>query len=196
MEGSRVCYFLLGLFFVMESNSAFANRVQDDEMAFLPPYCWARMRPKSEAEITQWRNIIGPDFMHVHHFCTAKAFIRRSLDPRKTVSAKREDLQVAKNNLEYVFSHLENQGYILLPEINMVMGKVYDRLEEPVLAVRFYQKAIDMNPNFTQGYAAFSEFYRRQGNMEKARGLLMQGIDKNPDSIILKRRIERLASEK
>ncbi|RWW97830.1 tetratricopeptide repeat protein [Aestuariirhabdus litorea] len=145
--------------------------------------------------MSQWEKVLGPDFMHVHHFCTAQAFMRRSLDPRKNAMDKRYDVQVAKNNLEYVFSHLENPGYVLLPEINMLMGKVYERLDEPLLAVRYYGRAIELKPDFTQGYAVFSDYYKHQGNMVKARELLEQGIAKNPDSIILKRRIERLETQ-
>ncbi len=120
--------------------------------------------------------------------------MRRSLSPRKNSNNKNYDLQVAKSNLEYVFSHLESPRYVLLPEINILMGKVYERLGEGFLAIRYYQKAIDIKADFPQGYAVFSDYYKRQGDLEMARELLVKGMEQNPDSIILKRRIDRLNS--
>ena len=67
--------FAIILFSFISANSLASNWPKSEaEFALLPPYCKARMGPGKglnvpESEVAKWKQVLGPGFIHVHHFC-------------------------------------------------------------------------------------------------------------------------------
>ena len=58
----------------------------DAEIKAMPPYCEARLK-RVPGQFEYWNKILGPDFIHTHHYCYGLGYINRYYRAR-TPSAK------------------------------------------------------------------------------------------------------------
>lgn len=42
-----------------------------EDLAFLPPYCRARVMPSGSPEVRQWSRLLQGGWNHIHHYCQA-----------------------------------------------------------------------------------------------------------------------------
>jgi len=115
----------------------------DSEMALLPPYCAARFNEKSPA-FSAWKETLGPDFIHIHHYCAGLNFVARAY---RQISAdgRKGTLGAAIREMDYVLEHAQ-QGFTLRPDILMNRAIALSMLGRDAEAVGDLQKAIELNP--------------------------------------------------
>lgn len=165
------------------------------DMPFLPPYCKAKMidGPKSP-QFKQWRMRLGEGFGHIHHYCAGLLFLKRANEAFNNKSDEKGLLEQALVNFDYVTIHAP-QDFVLNPEIYVQSAKVNVRLNRLGAALKNFNKAIELNPNYAYGYMALSDFYKDIGEIEEAKKTIEVGLNKVPNSKGLKRRFKELKSQ-
>jgi hypothetical protein len=113
------------------------------ELQNLPDYCSARIRagkqPRSTAEARRWFEILGEDFIHMHHYC----FALNSLNKIALGIGDRNFLLgEALSNLDYMIEHVR-PSFSLLPQIYNQKGIVLSQMgRQQEAAVCFNQALI------------------------------------------------------
>lgn len=180
------------LFFYLPVSGAFAEEPfgpTRQELKLLPSYCTDKLVTKNKARLQQ---LFGNrDWQHIHHYCFALNFINRARNALVNDSRQRYYLQNAASNLNYMITHT-GPDFILLPEIYIKYGNVLEMQGKTLEAIDSYHKAIKVKPDYTSGYIALSEYYKGIGDIKQARKFLELGLENNPDSKSLKRRLSRL----
>lgn len=164
------------------------------EAQSLPPYCAARMfnKPGSPSYDT-WAMRLGPGFLHVHHYCWALNFERRSY-VAKTLHDKKELLGQAIANYDYVKDHAE-ENFVLMADVYLGRGKAYVLLEDFGKAFSDFQKAISLNPKLVQAYVAYADSLLkspRENRQTESLGIVTEGLRHIPKSKALQRRFLKL----
>lgn len=164
------------------------------EMARLPAYCAARLGPTEDPAYKRWESVIGPNFIHIHHYCFA-------LHKRFTARAKPDPternywLNSTMKEFDYVEQHA--QGPLMLyPEMFTERGRIYLELGDVASASRYFARALKTDPAYGRAYAAMADLYLKQGKRDKAKQLLEQGLAADPGSKSLQKRLARLNANK
>ncbi len=161
----------------------------DAEWAKLPPYCKARVK-HIKGEYDSWKKRIGPDFIHLHHYCKGLHQLNKSLGEIDK-GARNLLLQGAIRQFRYVQGH-SSKNFHFRPEIANKAGNAYLRLGNVPEAVREFSKGIKLNPKYVLNYVGLSKVCRKQGEIKKAKEILEKGLKHNPSSKLLKKRLKRL----
>lgn len=197
MERSLKVILLVMFVLTAYSGSTFANyAISKDEMKLLPPYCKARFEMSEQPQIAErWKSILGPDFINVHHYCQGLNFIKRAYSSFDA-NSRRYNLQNAINNFNYMFNHLINKKFVLLPEIYLNLGKAYLLDGNSKNAILNFSRSIATKKNYTPAYAAMSDLYRNMGNKKQALIYIEKGLAISPRSRILRRRLNDIKNAK
>jgi tetratricopeptide (TPR) repeat protein len=156
----------------------------------LPPYCSARLHKTNQADYDRWGSIIGPNFIHIHHYCFG--LHKRLLAHSKPDKASRDYwLRSAIQEMTYVEEHAAGK-LMLFPEIFTQMGKLHAELGQPAQAAGYLAKAIAVDPAYGPAYSALSDLYVKQGKKDKALEIVNEGLKADPDSPGLLKRLKRL----
>jgi len=162
----------------------------DYDFARLPRFCWVRLKGKDTAEYQLWAKRIGPDIMHIHHYCEglfSAMLARVERDPM-------EKRQLYKNSIGgfmYVEEH-SSKNFAWRPRIHYEKGQVYEESGQIKEAIQEYQSAIKLNPKLALAYAALSDLAARSGRTDEAVEILRKGLEQKPDSKMLLRRMSKL----
>lgn len=182
--------------FVLAPAFAESNVVTRADSVYLPPYCKAKLGYGSQAEVEQWGGILdadgGKNFVHLHHYCWALNYINKAATARST---KERALLYGKaiSNFDYVITRW-SPGCVLLPEAHLKKGQVMQRLGMSAASLAEFKRAIQLEPAYSLGYAAASDWYKENGEIAKARETLKQGLKYVPRSKSLRKRLARLDS--
>lgn len=162
------------------------------EMAMLPSYCTARFDEKSEA-FKSWKASMGPDFIHVHHYCAGLNFVNRA---RGMASGKAQqgELGSALLNFNYMLAHTQ-PDFSLRPEILMNRGIALSMMNRMGEAIGDLLKSIEADPNQPRAYLTLADMYDKQRNRAKALGTVTEGLRHNPDTKSLQRRYTELGGK-
>lgn len=188
------------IIFFMTTLSAKADYPKsENDFAFLPPYCKARIFQKQvdgqdSAQYKVWMKRLGPDFLHVHHHCAG--LFTQMLANRITDKHQRNiQLDQAIKEMDYILEHASPK-FGLLPKVSFDQGNIYEQMNQPDKAMQAYQKSISFNPKNPQPYIALSNLYIKQKNKNEALATLEQGLKYKPDSKSLIKQLEKLTKEK
>ncbi len=143
----------------------------------------------------RWKSILGQDFINVHHYCQGLNFIKRAYSSLNT-NARNYNLQNAINNFNYMFSHLINKKFVILPEIYLNVGKAYSLEGDSKNAILSFSKSISIKRNYALAYAAMSDLYSDLGDKKRAKLYLKKGLAASPHSRILQRRLNGMKNDK
>ncbi len=159
------------------------------ELLLLPPYCQDKFKgnDRSHPAWKKWSRIFGKDWQNMHHYCAALNFVNRA---NKGLH-KDFNLQRARTNFEYMIKGA-TPNYILLPDIHVQLGKVYERKGNDTKAAQHFQKAMQLRKDYAPAYVAMSDFYRKRGSHAEALGIAKEGLEAAPKSKALKRRLREL----
>jgi len=167
------------------------------DFPLLPAYCRARLDkslPPQEGE--RWKARLGEDFgMVVHHYCAGLNFLRRAGLRQEEPSDKPNLLIQAANEFGYVVEKA-SPSFVLLPEVHVNRGRANNGLNRVGDALRDFQRAIDLRPDWPGGYLALAEMYAARGMMEDAKSALNAGIEKASDPTVLKSRLATLETKR
>lgn len=137
----------------------------------------------TEAERKHLLTVLGPDFMHYHHFCYGLMLVRRANttdQPQWRLSVYNE----AVNNFEYVIRNAKS-SFALLPEVHLQKGLALRLLSNHSAAAREFFNALRSKPSYTPAYAALIDYYLDLGNPAEARKMLETGLKHAPGSKLL-----------
>ncbi len=167
------------------------------DFAVLPEYCKAKCGYYEDdpAVFDAWEQRIGRDnFLHMHHFCNAYVLEARA------VKADNE-----KDRQRFYHAALQQNNYVIgrwtagVPFLVIAyyrQGLLASELGDEAVAFKAYRNAIEINPNYTPAYAAISDWFGEHGDREQAVEYLRKGLDLNPESRLLRERLEAVLSQK
>lgn len=172
--------------------SAMADwRPTQSELTTLPPYCAARFDERSAA-FKNWKASMGPNFIHIHHYCAGLNFLNRV---RGSFSSGRQDtLGAVVREFDYVLDHVSADFY-LRPEILMNRGIALTMLKRNGEAVGNLMQAIELDPRQTRAYMVLADLYLKQNNRSQALETVTEGLRHNPGTKSLQRRYTELGGK-
>lgn len=161
------------------------------ELRALPPYCAARFHADADT-LRTWKASMGPDFIHIHHYCAGLNFMNRA---RRSFSPGRQDTLVAAvREFDYMLDHVAADFY-LRPEILMNRGITLALLKRNGEAVGNLLKAIELDPGQARAYMTLADLYLKQKNRDKALDTVTEGLRHNPGTKSLQRRYTELGGK-
>lgn len=178
---------------VLAGHAAAEWKPSPAEMATLPSYCAARFDEKSAA-FKSWRDSMGSDFMHVHHYCAGLNFVNRARGMGSSNKDRRGTLEAALRNFDYMLAHTQ-PDFSLRPEILMNRGIALSMMNRTGEAVGDLLKAIEANPKQARAYMTLADMYDKQKNRSKALEIVTEGLRHNPDTKSLERRYTELGGK-
>jgi len=189
---------ILGLFITiicMPAHATDTGYPNDVELRSLPEYCQVKLRQKpGDAGYNTWLNILGPDFIHTHHFCAGLNFINRHYKAR-SVYDRKYYLTASLPEFGYMITHAA-PTYSLMPDVYMSRATALSKLGRAGEALTDFQKAIQLNPKLPKAYAIVSDYYSDRNLKDKALAMISEGLKQVPDSKMLQRRFLELGGKK
>lgn len=160
----------------------------DLDFALLPPYCKARSSGDTSSLYKQWERKLGPDFLHIHHYCAGLHTLNLAFKENDKTQ-KNYLINVAISEMDYIPDHA-SEKFIILPKLYYDQGKAYEMMTKDDKAIESYEKSIKSNPKIAMPYAALSDLYKRKNMLEKAKEILNMGLTNKNDSKLLLEKIK------
>ena len=142
-------------------------------------------------EVQRWRTLMGPTFIHIHHYCYGLMDVNRAVFLAKTREDRMHNYYQSVNEFDYVIERA-TPDFSLLPEVLTKKGESLIALGRAGEAMFEFERAIKIKPDYSPAYAAASDFYKENGKLGKAREWLAKGLSAAPDASALKRRLAEL----
>jgi tetratricopeptide (TPR) repeat protein len=163
------------------------------EVATLPRYCMYtqafRERVQGGADTTQiayWSSIMGPEvFNAMHHYCWGLMKLNRALYLARDETARKFYFGAAIPEFDYVLER-SPESFVLRPEILTKKGQALILSGRVGPGVSELERAIALKPDYWPPYVQLSNYYKRTGDMGKARSSLEQALVHSPDVRTLK----------
>jgi tetratricopeptide (TPR) repeat protein len=172
------------------------------EIALLPRYCIYTQLFRENVpggnnpdEIKRWSLVMGPTFNAMHHYCWGLMKTNRANLLVRDQRFRTHYLKDSLGEFDYVINRAP-PNFILLPEILTKKGENLIRLDKGPEGVSELERAIALKPDYWPPYAAMSDYYRKIGDLAKARKSLEEGLSVTPDVNALKRRMAELDAAK
>jgi tetratricopeptide (TPR) repeat protein len=172
----------LGLTF---SGSAQAVQMTKEEYRLLPAYC--RNQGNVAPELfnpdkgEQWRNQLGRDFTHIHHYCWGLVSVTRGYRAGRTSGERRFQFGQAVQDISFSIER-SSPEFVLLPEMYTKLGEAYLGLRNDRNAEMAFQKAWEKNPSYWPPYVWWSQRLLKQGKTKEALAVAEEGKKNAPDS--------------
>ena len=168
------------------------------EVALLPNYCkyTQSFRDKvrggnNPEEIKRWTATMGDVFHAMHHYCWGLMKTNRALILARTKEDRLFYLNDSLGEFDYVIERSPT-AFVLLPEIITRKGENLMHLGRAPQAIAELRRAIDLKADYWPPYAALADHYRTNGELAKAREILMDGLSLAPSAAALQRRLNEL----
>lgn len=172
------------------------------EIALLPRYCIYTQLFRDNVpggnnadEIKRWALIMGESFSNMHHYCWGLMYTNRALLLAHSQQLRAHYLGSGVREYDYVIIRAQ-PGFMLLPEILTKKGENLIRLDKGQEAMWEFERATTLKPDYWPPYAAMSDYYRKIGDLAKAREWLETGLSVTPDVNALKRRMAEIDAAK
>lgn len=185
----------LTIFFLFSASNAMAaipSAPAPDEILTLPAYCKAKLSLDPSDDI-QYSGMIGPNWVHIHHYCFALNFTNRYYKHFDSQD-RRYFLKNALDNYDYMFSHV-TPDFWMLPEIHTEKGKLLSSAKLYTEAVGELEKALQGNPSYAEAYVALSDVYLNMDQKSNALTAVERGLQHVPDKKSLQRRYKLLTGK-
>ncbi len=183
----------LGIGLGMQPVSAAPFAPSASELAVLPPFCKAKLSadPSDDAPYVA---SIGPDWLHIHHYCFGLNFANRYFQDFGNRVAQADDLKEAINNYDYVLEHA-TPGFWMRAEIGTQKARILAAARGNAQAIAALQIALQANADYAPAYAVLSDVYRDTGQKAKALASVEQGLQRAPLDKPLQRRYKNLSGK-
>lgn len=176
----------------VEAPRAADQRFSERDVAMLPDFCRYRMdQGANPDEYARYERLIGPMFLHVHHYCYGLAYTNQAKLRRVSQRDRDHLLSQSITEFQYVISRVP-ADFVLLPEILTKTGENLLRLRRIPEALSTLQRAVESKPDYWPAYAVLSDHYKGLGEVDKAREWLEKGIAASPNSRALELRKREL----
>lgn len=154
------------------------------ELKAMPPYCEARLN-RATGQYEHWAQILGPDFIHTHHFCYGLGYINRYYRAR-SAQDKKGLLDAAYGTLSYMVTHA-SPSYSLMPDVYLNRGLVLSLQGNSGGAIADLKRALELNPKLVRAYTQASDIYVKLKQKDEALTVVSEGLRHVPDSTVLQR---------
>lgn len=161
----------------------------DAEIKAMPPFCEARLK-RVPGQYEQWNQMLGPDFIHTHHYCSALGYINRYYQA-KSPRDKAFHLNNASGDLGYMVAHA-SPSYSLMPDIYLNRGLVQSLAKHDGAALIDLLKALELDPKLVRAYTLAADLYLRMDQKNKALKLVSEGLRHVPEAASLQRLYTKL----
>lgn len=191
----RINFLLISCLLILLTSKTYADFPKTElEFAQLPSYCKAKASGSDSAIYKQWDKKMGHDmFDHMHHYCSGLNGLNKGYylkEPYKT-----RTLTGALGGIDYVLERA-NKNFYLLPEMHLKKGEIYQLLNENQKAIEEFNIAIKSHPKYSPPYYYLANLYMKNKNKDKAVSILNQGLEYNPNSKLLSKKLSKIMSGK
>ena len=173
------------------------------EIAMLPRYCiftptfvQAGVPGSNDVQaLNHWKLVMGETYKAMHHYCWALMKTNRANFLAPNRQTRQAWLEVSIADFDYVIANAP-RDFALLPEILTKKGENLIALGKSVQGLGELLRAIDLKSDYWPPYAQISDYYKANGDRQKAREFLEKGLSLVPDATALKRRLAELNTTK
>jgi tetratricopeptide (TPR) repeat protein len=163
------------------------------ELAVLPPFCKVKLSADRSGD-APYAASIGPDWLHIHHYCYALNFVNRYFQDFGDRMTQSDDLKQAVNNFNYVLEHA-TPDFWMRAEIGTQKARILAAAKDNAQAIAALQIALQANADYAPAYAVLSDVYRDTGQKAKAIASVEQGLQHAPLDRPLQRRYKNLSGK-
>lgn len=180
--------------------------ISAEERALLPAYCKytqggyvGHENPQQpSAEAKYWVGVFGGQGMtanlwRMHHYCYALIHIMRGQSFGMTPMEYKEAWTGAIMEIDFAMMYLP-QDFVLMPEMLLNRGRALMRLKKSDAALRSFQKAVELKPDYWPPYLEMADYYLGIQAKGKAIDILQDGLKHAPDAKALKLRLTELGA--
>jgi len=168
------------------------------EMYLLPEYCKYTQDfrdripgANDRGQVQRWTELMGPVFVHLHHYCWALMATNRANFLSRTPQERQHNLFDSIGDFDYVIQR-SPANFGLLPEIHTKKGENLLQMERVSEGMEALQHAIELRSDYWEAYAAISDYYRNKGQLPKAREWAEKGLSVAPGNMPLSRRLAQI----
>lgn len=178
------------------------SRASDDGwdplmISMLPPYCKysaiysQRLGVRDAEQHKYWRQVVGPGFAHIHHYCNGLRQTNMALLRTRDKRERRSLLTISINEFDYVIRNVK-EDFVLLPEILTKKGENLIRIGRGSESIEVMESAMRIKPDYWPPYAHLGDYYKAMGERDKARTVLERGLARSPGEEALVSRLKKL----
>ena len=128
--------------------------------------------------------------IHLHHYCWALVSKQRYFRERDQ-NKRKHYLSQFNGDIDYVLQH-SNKSWPYFDVMLTEQGQMQMLLGNYGAALAKADQALKFQPNSEPAYLLKTDAYKNMGNKTAAIAAGKQGLEKNPDSTRLRKRLERL----
>jgi tetratricopeptide (TPR) repeat protein len=182
---------LLLLILIAAGGKALAFNFQPNptQFALLPEHCkarlvdfyahregrWRHKFPINERKVTQYRRLIGSDFMNMHHYCAGLVFLSEAQrNPKRAKSLFKQ----AKGEIDYTLKR-SNPKQPLWIEMSIAQAKTSAGLGQTQQALAQLRELLKLQPDNETVYLEIAKIQKRTGRINDAIFTLEAGIRNN-----------------
>ncbi len=167
--------------------------VTDADLRVLPEYCAVRTRlgtDKTNPKVSHWQNIMGPTYVHLHHYCRALKYFHCA---KREVNKKEKNacLKKALGQFDYIISALV-KGFPLEAEAHLLKGDTLHLLKRSGEAISEYNRVISIKPDYMKAYRSKAKVLISLGQTPQAIAAIEEGLKVNPRSKSLRRLLRKI----
>lgn len=165
------------------------------EVKRLPDFCMVKYREHhgEPGALREGRDLMGPQFNNVHHYCNGLNFINRYYRQLGGQDAG-SILSLAINEFTYMVDHPTPESPIRA-EIFLQRGIAYSLARQYPEAANDLQRALTLNPKLVRAYSTLADNFEKIKARDKALEIVTEGLHQIPDSKALKRRYDELGGK-
>jgi tetratricopeptide (TPR) repeat protein len=144
---------------------------QDNPVAFRAGIAWDRV-----PEAQKWIALIGPDMLHMHHYCRGLRYELMltgfaDLNPRERIALNENII----SEMAYVINNC-GPTMPLLPEVMLKKGEAHLRMNELPLAADAFEQSRRLKPDYWPAYTRWADVLINLKQFDRARALLEEGL--------------------
>lgn len=193
--------FFLCVFFLCMPVVTAAYSIDENEWQFIPEWCdytqYGRkdFRTNPPKHIDFLINKVGKkNWEHIHHYCMALVNIYRSHGVNLAEYQRRSELLTAIGGIDYVLRN-SSEDLIIRPELLTKKGYALFQLKKYVEAVQVLSDAIKegkTKETYWPAYGYLADIYLVQGQRDKAKEILREGLKVAPSAKGLSNRLKMI----
>jgi tetratricopeptide (TPR) repeat protein len=161
------------------------SKPTESEWRLLPKYCpdtqglgkYGRNSPNAP----KWIAMMGETFWALHHYCFGILKFNRSQMSGYPSEVRQGLKRSALGEFGFV-TRLMPQNYVLAPEIYTYVGRTHLLLDELEQANEAFAKARRARPDYWPAYSWEATYLADHGAKDRARALVLEGLQHAPDS--------------
>jgi tetratricopeptide (TPR) repeat protein len=164
-----------------------------EEFSVLPAFCKAKLGADPN-NVRLYADSIGPDWLHIHHYCFGLGFTNKFFKDFGNSMAQRDDVKQAVSNYDYVLEHAA-PDFWMRAEIGTQKARILQAAKHNVEAIDALDIALKANADYAPAYALLSDIYRDMNQKQKALEAVEKGLQRVPLDKPLQRRYKTLSGK-